>query len=55
MYKNKGFVFVGDGNSSSEYYMKLKSHLSNDEKKMILDESYLIEDSIDSINKALDD
>ena len=55
MYKNKGFVFVGDGNSSSEYYMKLKSHLSNDEKKMILDESYLIEDSIDSINKAFVD
>ena len=55
MYKNKGFVFVGDGNSSSEYYMKLKSHLSNDEKKMVLDESYLIEDSIDSINKAFVD
>ena len=55
MYKNKGFVFVGNGNSSSEYYMKLKSHLSNDEKKMILDESYLIEDSIDSINKAFVD
>ena len=55
MYKNKGFVFVGDGNSSSEYYMKLKSHLSNDEKKMILDESYLLEDSIDSINKAFVD
>lgn len=55
MYKNKGFVFVGDGNSSSEYYMKLKSHLSNDEKKMVLDESYLLEDSIDSINKAFVD
>ena len=55
MYKNKGFVFVGNGNSSSEYYMKLKSHLSNDEKKMVLDESYLIEDSIDSINKAFVD
>ena len=55
MYKNKGFVFVGNGNSSSEYYMKLKSHLSNDEKKMVLGESYLIEDSIDSINKAFVD
>lgn len=55
MYKNKGFVFVGNGNSSSEYYMKLKSHLSNNEKKMVLDESYLLEDSIDSINKAFVD
>lgn len=55
MYRNKGFVFVGNGNSSSEYYMKLKSHLSNDEKKMVLDESYLLEDSIDSINKSFVD
>ena len=31
LYKKNGFVVIGDGNSKSEYYMKLKSKLTKDD------------------------
>ena len=42
LYKANGFVIVGDGNSNKEYYMKLKSKLTKDDK--VIDEAVSMDD-----------
>ena len=42
LYKSNGFVIVGDGNSNKEYYMKLKSKLTKDDK--VIDEAVSMDD-----------
>lgn len=45
LYKKNGFVIIGDGNSKSEYYMKLKSKLTKDDVSKIIDKIH------DKVNK----
>ena len=48
LYKKLGFVIIGDGNSKSEYWMKLRSKLTKDDK--VINESYddITTESIDN-------
>ena len=39
LYKDNGFVIIGDGNSKNEYWMKLKSKLTDEEKSKVVNES----------------
>ena len=44
LYKNNGFVIIGDGNNKNQYWMKLKSKLTKSEKENIkINESSLNE------------
>lgn len=39
LYKDNGFVIIGDGNNKKEYWMKLKSKLTDEEKTKVITES----------------
>ncbi len=39
LYKDNGFVIIGDGNSKNEYWMKLKNKLTDEEKSKVVKES----------------
>ncbi len=39
LYKDNGFVIIGDGNSKNEYWMKLKSKLTDEEKSKVVNEA----------------
>lgn len=39
LYKDNGFVIIGDGNSKNEYWMKLKSKLTDEDKSKVVNES----------------
>lgn len=47
LYKDNGFVIIGDGNSKNEYWMKLKSKLTDEEKSKSLKEFSIITPSSD--------
>lgn len=47
LYKDNGFVIIGDGNYKNEYWMKLKSKLTDEEKSKSLKEFSIITPSSD--------
>lgn len=47
LYKDNGFVIIGDGNSKNEYWMKLKSKLTDEEKSKSIKEFSIITPSSD--------
>ena len=44
LYKDNGFVIIGDGNSKNEYWMKLKSKLTDEEKSKVVKEYCILHD-----------
>lgn len=49
LYKDNGFVIIGDGNNKKEYWMKLKSKLTDEEKTKVITES------VDDLSPVLQD
>lgn len=54
LYKDNGFVIIGDGNSKKQYWMKLRSKLKKSEMSKIVEEVYINENYGHIMNKIVE-